>query len=95
MRSGVKPLHSFADTLSLMSFGLITMTLSERGRYFGRGALRTGLAFAIYKCNKVSSNYSAQPSNDPPLNLSGVQMNYPENIKEGPPKTERCSLALP
>jgi hypothetical protein len=40
MRSGVKPLHSFADTLSLASLGLITSTLSERGRYLGKGALK-------------------------------------------------------
>jgi hypothetical protein len=84
MRSGVKPLHSFADTLSLASLGLITSTLSERGRYFGRGPFKTERVLVNYKCNKVSLIYFVTPA---------ALLQLPQ--KDPPPKTERYSIALP
>ena len=57
-----------ADTLSLMvsALGLGPQDLSERGAYFREGGLKTEPMLSIYKCNKVSNNYSMATERPPP-----------------------------
>jgi len=67
-----------ADTLSLMvsALGLGPQDLSERGAYFREGGLKTEPMLSIYKCNKVSNNYS-MATKIPPLKLSDIQLHFP------------------
>jgi len=67
-----------ADTLSLMvsALGLGPQDLSERGAYFREGGLKTEPMLSIYKCNKVSNNYS-MATQRPPLKLSDIQLHFP------------------